>query len=335
MAELAAPAPAAARGRGRGQALGRYLAVRLAHSVFVVWAAYTLSFVILYLVPGDPVEMMVSSSGVISVTSQQIAQLRAEYGVDRSPPAQYLTNLWDALHLDFGRSLQRGQSALDIIGGALPSTIELAGAALVVAALVGWALALGATATRARSTQRFLLALPALGVAVPSFWIGLVLLQVLSFHWHLLPAFGDTGPRGLILPAVTLAVPTAAFLARMLAASLWRVLADPHVTTARAKGLGRWRIHQRHALRNALPPVLAVAGVLVGNLLAGSVVVETVFSRPGLGRVVEAAVTSKDIPVVQALVVFFAVVFVTVNLLVDLAHPLLDPQVTLTGTRRR
>ncbi|EIV92569.1 ABC transporter permease [Frankia sp. QA3] len=331
MAELVAVAPEL----GRGGVVGRYLAVRLAHSVFVVWAAYTLSFVILYLVPGDPVEMMVSSSGVISVTAQQIAQLRAEYGVDRPPPAQYLTNLWHALHLDFGRSLQRGQSALDIIGGALPSTLELAGAALLLAVLVGWALALGATVTRVRWLQRFLLALPALGVAVPSFFIGLVLLQVLSFRWHLLPAFGDDGPRGLILPAITLSVPTAAFLARMLAQSLWRVLADPHVTTARAKGLGRWRIHLRHALRNALPPVLAVAGVLVGNLLAGSVVVETVFSRPGLGRVVEAAVTSKDIPVVQALVVLFAVVFVTVNLLVDLAYHLLDPQVTVAMVRRR
>ncbi|EFC85238.1 binding-protein-dependent transport systems inner membrane component [Parafrankia sp. EUN1f] len=312
---------------------GRYLATRLAHSVFVVWAAYTFSFVVLYLVPGDPVEMMVSNGGVISVTSEQIAELRAEFGVDQSPPAQYLTNLWHAVHLDFGRSLQRGQPALDIIAGAVAPTVALAGAAIVLAVTVGWALALWATLTRVRWMQRLVLLLPALGVAVPSFWIGLVLLQVLSFRWHVLPAFGDDGPRGLVLPTVTLAVPTAAFLSRMLAQSLSRVLADPHVTTARAKGLGRWRIHLHHALRNALPPVLAVAGVLVGNLLAGSVVVETVFSRPGLGRVVETAVTSKDIPVVQALVVLFAIVFVTVNLLADLAHHLLDPRVTLAGPR--
>jgi peptide/nickel transport system permease protein len=176
-----------------------------------------------------------------------------------------------------------------------------------------------------------MLALPPLGVSLPTFWVGLMLVQLLSFRIQLFPAFGNEGISGLVLPAVTLAVPTSALLAQVLAKSLATTLGEPYIDTARAKGAGRARVHFRHALRNAALPALTVAGLLVGNLVAGSVVVESVFARNGVGRTTVAAVTVQDIPVVQAVVVFGAFVFVLVNLAVDLVYPVLDPRIVTAG----
>ncbi|MEU8344327.1 ABC transporter permease [Spirillospora sp. NPDC048832] len=171
-------------------------------------------------------------------------------------------------------------------------------------------------------------------MSVPGFWAGLMLLQVFSFKARLFPAFGEGGPRGLVLPAVTLAIPTGAVIAQVLSKSLLTALDEPYVQTARAKGAGRARIHLRHALRNASLPALTIVGLLVGQLMAHAVVVETVFSRNGLGRVTASAVTAQDIPVVQGVVVFGALVFVLANLAVDLIYPLLDPRIVVAGTSR-
>jgi peptide/nickel transport system permease protein len=159
-----------------------------------------------------------------------------------------------------------------------------------------------------------------------------MLVQVFAFGLGLLPSVGANGPAALVLPAITLGLPTGALVAQVLAKSLAQALAEPYVTTARAKGVGRAGIHLRHALRNAALPALTVLGYIVGNLLAGSVVVETVFTRPGLGRLTVAAVGVQDIPLVQGIVVFAAAVFVLVNLLVDLIYPLLDPRITTGAT---
>jgi peptide/nickel transport system permease protein len=179
------------------------------------------------------------------------------------------------------------------------------------------------------------LSLPPLGVSLPTFWVGLMLVQLLSFRAQLFPAFGNDGVRSLVLPAVTLAVPTSALLAQVLAKSLATTLDEPYIETAKAKGATPARIHFRHALRNAALPALTVAGLLVGNLVAGSVVVESVFARNGVGRVTVNAVTVQDIPVVQGVVVFGALVFVLVNLAVDLIYPLLDPRIVRAGPARQ
>jgi peptide/nickel transport system permease protein len=179
-----------------------------------------------------------------------------------------------------------------------------------------------------------LLSLPGLGVSLPTFWIGLMLVQLLSFRVHLFPAFGNDGLRGLVLPAVTLAVPTGAQLAQVLAKSLSTTLEEPYIQTARAKGAGPLRVHLGHALRNAGLPALTILGLLVGNLLAGSVVVESVFSRDGIGRATVGAVTVQDIPVVQGVVVLGATAFVLANLIVDLVYPLLDPRIVLASARQ-
>jgi peptide/nickel transport system permease protein len=313
----------------------RYAALRLAQAAGVLWAAYTVSFLVLDLLPGDPVSAMAGAGAdQAGVDPARIARLKAEYGFDEPIPVQYVHYLGRALRGDFGDSVSSGRPVTSVIGDALPSTLQLVAAALALAVLLGGGLALAATYTSRRWLRQLLLSLPPLGVSVPTFWAGLMLVEIFSFRARLLPAFGNGGLRGLILPAVTLAIPTGAIVAQVLAKSLLTALDEPYVQTARAKGAGRARIHLRHALRNASLPALTVVGVLVGQLMANSVVIETVFSRNGLGRVTAGAVTTQDIPLVQGVVVFGSLVFVLVNLIVDLAYPLLDPRISAAGGRR-
>jgi peptide/nickel transport system permease protein len=308
----------------------RYLARRLTQAVFVLWAAFTLSFGVLYLLPGDPVSVMAGGTGA-GVDPSQLADLRAQYGFDKPVIEQYASRLWDATHGDFGGSVQTGDPVALVIAQALPATLQLTAAALLLAVVLGAGLALWATSTRIRWLRRLLLSAPAVGVSVPTFWVGLLLVQLFSFRLRMVPAVGNEGLRSLVLPVITLALPAACVVAQLYAKSLRTVLAEPYIATALAKGAGRARVQLRHAARNASIPALTVAGVLTGNLLAGSVVIETVFSRNGLGRVTAQAVTAHDIPLVQGLVVVGALVFVLVNLAVDLIYPLLDPRLAVAA----
>ncbi|WP_405151178.1 ABC transporter permease [Sphaerisporangium sp. NBC_01403] len=314
----------------------RYLASRLGQAVVVLWAAYTVSFLVLDFLPGDPVSAMAAGGlDQAAIDPAQLEALRREYGFDRPILVQYLGYLGRAVRGDFGNSVATGRPVTSTLADALPYTLQLTAAALVLAVLVGGALALYATYTAHSWLRQLLVSLPALGVSLPTFWIGLMLVQLLSFRLRLLPAFGDEGAASLILPAVTLAVPTGAMLTQLLAKSLLTTLDEPYVQTARAKGAGRIRVHLRHALRNAALPALTMVGILVGNLMAGSVVVETVFSRNGVGRETVSAVTVQDIPVVQGVVVFGALTFVLANLAVDLIYPLFDPRIVVAAARPR
>ncbi|MFG2472376.1 ABC transporter permease [Streptomyces canus] len=312
----------------------RYVLWRLAQAVGVLWAAYTLAFLLLDLLPGDPVAAM-AGAGLNStqVTPERLAELRAQYGFDQPLLVRYATSLGHALSGDFGDSVATGRPVADTLADALPPTLQLTGVALPLAVLLGGALALAATSTRRRRLRGLLLSLPAVGISLPAFWVGLMLVQLFSFRVRLFPAFGNEGAAGLVLPAVTLAVPAAMLVAQVLSKSLLAVLDEPYVQTARAKGGGRARVQFHHALRNASLPALTVVGVLAGQLTANAVVVENVFSRNGLGRITTDAVTVRDIPVVQGVVVFGALVFVLVNLLVDLAYPLLDRRIVTSGLR--
>lgn len=310
--------------------MGRYLLARLAQAAIVLWAAWTVAFVILYALPGDAVEVRLGT-GASTITPEQIAALRADYGLDRPLPTQYLTQLGHALTGDLGRSFDNGQPVTVLIAQALPATAALAGLALLLSVLLGGGLALLAAGARSPRWSRALLNLPALGVAVPGFWVGLMLLQVFSFRLPLFPALGNDGWASLVLPAVTLAIPTSAVIAQLLAKSLYRAMREPWADTARAKGAPERRVLLRHALRNAALPALTITGVLVGQLLSGTVVTETVFSRSGLGRLTAGAVSSQDTPLVQGLVLFGAAVFVLTTLLVDLVYPILDRRILTTG----
>lgn len=315
-----------------GSPLLRYLGRRVLLAGAVLWAAFTVSFLVLFWLPGDPVETM-AGGGLTGepLPPAELDALRARYGLDQPLVVQYGLRLAAAVRGDLGTSIQNGQDVTTLVAEALPSTLALAVAALTTAVVGGVALALVATYTRSRWLRQLLLSLPPLGVALPVFWVGLLLVQVFSFWLGVFPAVGARGPSALVLPAVTIAVPLGAQVAQVLAACLDRALADPYVVTARAKGVGRVAIHLRHALQNAAIPALTVAGLTVGQLLTSTVVVETVFTRPGVGRLTVSAVGVQDIPVVQGIVVFAAVVYVGVNLLVDLVYPVLDPRIAVAA----
>jgi peptide/nickel transport system permease protein len=310
----------------RNDSLGRYLLRRTGQAVFVLWAAFTVSFLILYALPSDPVSLMTGGQSN-DFTPEQLDALRHDYGLDRPLLQQYFSKLGNALQGDLGRSIVTGRQVTTLIADALPATAQIAGLGLLLAVLGGGSIAVLSTATRSRRLSQFLLGLPPLGVAIPSFWLGLLLLQQFSFNWALVPALGNEGWRSVVLPAITLAVPTGAMIAQVLAKSLRTTMHEAYIDTARAKGATPRRVQLHHALRNASLPALTMAGIIVGNLLSGSVVVETVFSRTGLGRMTSASVSAQDIPVVQGLVLFGALVFVVVNLVIDLIYPLLDPRI--------
>lgn len=311
--------------------MARYIALRLLQAIGVLWAAYTVSFLVLYSLPGDPARLLAGPDAT-DITAAQLDALRAQYGLDKPLVVQYLDRVDGLLHGDFGTSTPTGRPVAELIGEAVPSTLQIAALGLVLAVLVGGGLALAATLTRNRGLGQLLLALPPIGVAVPGFWFALLLIQWFSFGIPLFPAVGNEGAASVVLPAITLALPTGATIAQLLSKSLIMTLHEPYIDTAWAKGAGPGRAHVLHALRNAALPALTVTGLIVGQLLSGTVVTETVFSRPGLGRVTATAVAQQDIPVVQGIVLFAAAVFVLTNLLVDLVYPLLDPRIVI---RRR
>ena len=327
-------AGSAVRRAGSRTDVGRYVGSRVLQAIWVLWAAFTISFVVLYLLPADPVSMAADSAGTGAPVDQvAIAELQARYGLDKPLWEQYVTALGNAVTGDLGRSINTGQPVTEALGDVIPATLGLAALALLFAVIGGTILAFAATYTRRPWLRNTLSALPPLGVSVPTFWTGLLLLQLFSFRLHWFPAFGGTGLRGTLLPALTLALPIGAVLAQVLAAGLEHTWRQPFTDVALAKGASRWWVQRRHIARLASVPAFTIAGVLVGTMLAGSVVVESVFARAGVGRLTQTSVLNQDIPVVQGVVLLSALIFVAVNLAVDLLYPLLDPRIT--GTRRR
>ena len=309
-----------------------YVLRRIGQAVLVLWAAYTVTFAILYLLPGDPVALMLSANNieVDSLTPQEREVAAARLGLDRPLWEQYLGMLAAALRGDFGTSFTKGIPVTDLLAQRLPGTVALSAIAIVLALVFGVAIALiAAWLPRGRLADLFRRA-PAIGVSVPNFWIGLLLIQVFAFTLGWFPAMGSEGWQSLVLPALTMAIPTAAVLAQVLTRSFDDTLGESYIATARAKGLDRWAVLTRHAFRNAALPTLTILGLLVGATVTGSIVVETVFSRNGVGRLAQESVLSQDIPVVQAIVVLAAAAFVVVNLIVDLLYPLLDPRIART-----
>nr|AAC18097.1 membrane protein of putative ABC transporter [Streptomyces roseofulvus] len=308
----------------------RYLARRLGRVVLVVWAAYTLSFAVLYLLPGDPVQTMLSGAAGgdgAAVDPHEAQRLRHTLGLDRPLAVQYTSMLGHALRGDLGTSIRSGAPVRGQLAQALPDTLSVALPALVLSVLVALCLALLGAWPRRRALRRAATALPSLGTAMPSFWLGLLLAQWVSFRWGLLPATGGgRSPRATLLAALTLALPIGCVLAQVLGRGLRAALAEPYADVARSRGAGRARLLLARALRNASVAALALLGVVCGQLLAGAVLVETVFARGGIGRLAMDAVTYQDLPVVQGVVVLAALVAALVNLVVDLLLPLLEPR---------
>jgi len=305
--------------------MSRYLAVRLGQAAIVLWAAFTITFVLLQLLPGDSI-MIKFENPELGLSPEEIASIRDYYKIDQPAILQYLNTVLGFLGGDFGYSMQTGTPVLERLAEGVPETVRLAGSAFVVAVVLAVSIAFVSSYTRFAWIRNVLLSLPSLFISVPTFWLGILLIQVFSFQLKLVPVIGGTELQSLILPVATLAVPIAAPLAQVLCRSLDQVYTQPFVSVIAAKGASRAWILWRHVARNALLPALTIAGLTFGELIAGSVVTETVFGRNGIGRLTEQAVSSQDIPVMQAIVVLAALVFVGVNLLVDVLFPVLDPR---------
>jgi peptide/nickel transport system permease protein len=307
----------------------RYIAGRVAQAVLVLWAAFTVSFVVLYLLPSDPVSILLGQAAGpgAAVSPAAIAKVKHEYGLDQPVIVQYFHQLVRALQFNFGNSISQGLPVNRLLQEDVPPTLALAACAILLTVVFGVLLAFVATFVQASWLRRILERLPAVGVSLPTFFVGLLLIQLFSFTFHWFPAAGSTGFATLVLPAVTMSLPSSGVLAQVLIRSLNDTLGEAYLTTARAKGLGRFAIHARHALGNAVLPALTILGLLVGATMTQAVVAETVFSRIGVGRLAQQAVTAQDIPVVQGIVVIAAALFVTINLVIDLIYPLLDPRV--------
>ncbi|HWH25438.1 MAG TPA: ABC transporter permease [Pseudolysinimonas sp.] len=311
--------------------LPRYIAGRLGQAVLVLWAAYSVAFAVLYLLPGDPLAISLAASGVQadSLSPAQLATARHNLGLDGSPFQQYLTTGWKFLHGDFGSSLASGQPVAGLLAERLPHTLALAGIAVVLSLVGGGLIAYLAAYIQWAPARALLRRLPSLGYSVPSFWIGLLLIQLFAFTLGWLPATGNTGPHNLILPAITLSVASSAVYAQVLIRGFDDVRDEPYIATARAKGLSRGQAQLRHGLRNASLPLITLIPLQIGNTVSASVLVETVFARFGVGRLAQDSVLRQDIPVVLAIVVLSAAAFVVVNLVVDLIYPALDPRIRL------
>jgi ABC-type dipeptide/oligopeptide/nickel transport system permease component len=294
----------------------------LALAIPVLIGVSLVTFMMSHLVPGDPVTVMLGTNA----TAENKARLREQLGLNDPLYVQYARYMDRALHGDLGRSIRSGQPVVSEIRERLGSTLQLTLSAMVLAIVVGIGLGVAAAATNNAFAQAGIMSFALLGISMPTFWSGILLILLFGLKLHWFPIAGS-GPKALVLPAITLAAPAAAVLARMTRSTMLEVLNQDFVRTARAKGLRERVVIFQHTLRNALIPVTTIIGLQFGGLLTGAVIVESVFSRPGLGRYAVNAISSRDFPQIQGTVLLAAIVYVFVNLVVDLLYAVLDPRI--------
>jgi peptide/nickel transport system permease protein len=302
-----------------------FLFHRLLGALVVIAGVATLVFLLIHLVPGDPVEVMLGESA--SVADREA--LRAALGLDQPVAVQYLDYMQGLLQLDLGSSFHFRRPVTELLLERLPATLVLAAVTLVFTLLISLPLGILAAVRRDTATDTGAMTFSLLGVSIPNFWLGPLLILVFSLWLGWFPVSGRDGFSSVILPAVTLATGLAAILSRMVRSSMLEVLGEDYMRTARAKGLPPVTILLHHGLRNALLPVITLLGLQLGALLAGAVITETVFSWPGVGLLTIEAIQSRDYPVVQACVLLISTGYVFINLLTDIAYAGIDPRIRL------
>jgi peptide/nickel transport system permease protein len=308
----------------------RQVATRVLATVPVLFGIALIAFVLMRLVPGDVVDAMLAESAQDPVVA---AELRRVFGLDRPAPVQLLDYLGGLARGDLGTSLRTGRPVLEEIGARFPATLELALAALLVSLVIAIPSGVISATRRNRLPDYLARTVSLLGLSVPNFWLGILLITLFAVELRLLPsggfaAFSDPvqNLKLLVMPALTLGASIAAVTMRMTRSSLLEVLEQEYVRTARSKGLRERSVIYGHALRNALIPVVTILGIQAGRLLGGTVVIEQVFGWPGIGSMVVRAISQRDYPLIQGSVVFLALLFVVVNLVVDILYLYLDPK---------
>lgn len=300
-----------------------FLARRLALTLVVLLGVATLVFSLIHLVPGDPAQAMLGEGAA----PEDIAQLRGRLGLDRPLVEQYAAYMRGLVRGDLGTSLRTQQPVTDQIAERIPATAELAGAAMLVAVLLAVPLGVIAAVWRGTWVDQSAMALALTGISVPGFWLGPLLALIFAVELGWLPVSGRGSLAHLVLPAVTLGTALAAILARMTRASVLEELREQYVIAARARGATRARAVLAHALRNSLIPVVTILGLQLGAVLTGSIITETIFSWPGVGRLLIQSINFRDYPMVQGCILLIAVTYVAMNLLTDLVYGWLDPRI--------
>lgn len=328
---------------------------RILYAIPIMFGVAIVVFIFVRLTPGDPVDIMMGQGGAIS--SGEIEQLRAEFHLDEPLPTQLWYFLRDAVGGDLGYSYVRKQPVTTLIADRLPATIELATGALFLALLIAFPIGIISAVRQNSLLDRLSMSFSFLGISMPGFWLGIVLILIFAVSLRWLPVQGrlsseislqqitgfyvldsiltGNGPalwssiKHLALPSITLGAAVAAIVARVLRSSMLEVLRSDYVQLARAKGAPEWLVIIKHALRNALIPTVTVVGLQIGVLLGGNMIIETVFGWPGLGRLVVDAIFNRDFPLIQGAVMVYALTFILANLVVDVLYTYLNPRITL------
>jgi peptide/nickel transport system permease protein len=306
----------------------RYVLERLGYAVIVVWGAFTGAFFLLYIVPGDAAGglTMGASGGDVE---KLLAEQRQLLGLDRPVLVQYWDALYGALTGDFGDSIYQRRPAVDVFFEAFPATLQLAFLGLALAVVLGVTLSVVIELTSWRWLRETLVSLPPVAVSLPPFVVALLLVQAVAFKLGWIDAFGDKTVLGLLVASLSIAVAGGGTVAQLLTANLRGALSSPYIESARNWGLSRFDVVVRHALRNASLPVITALGTLIGVMVGGTVLTETVFSRVGVGRLIVDSVNGRDMPVVLIAVTVSALIFVTVNFVVDLIYPVIDKRIRM------
>lgn len=299
-------------------------AVRLVSAIPVVFGVVVIVFVLLRILPGDPVDIMATN---MAMSAEDMERLREQLGLNDPLPVQFATYVGDLLRGDFGRSFFSNRPVAEQLLQQMPATIALTCAAVLVAIVIGFPLGVLAAVRRNTWVDRAAMLTALLGVSMPSFWTSILLIWLFGVTLRWLPIAGSDSLRHLVLPALALGLGTAAIIARLVRSSMLEVLGQDYITTARAKGLADRMVVFRHALRNALIPVITIIGLQVSTLLGGAVVVETIFSRRGVGTLIVRAVLERDFPVVQASIFLIAFTYILVNLFTDILYAYVDPRI--------
>jgi ABC-type dipeptide/oligopeptide/nickel transport system permease component len=289
-------------------------------------------FLILRVVPGDPVTAMLAGA---PATTERIAELREQFGLNQPLPLQYVTFLFDAVRGDLGTSFATRNEVSTMIAQQFLPTLTLALSAALFSAIVGVVLGTIAAAYPHSVWDGAIRVFSLLGTAMPAFWIGLMLIMVVSFQFKLLPATGTDGIERLILPTIALGIGAAGVVTRLVRNNMLEVMGENFVSALYAKGVGRGNVLVKHVLRNAVIPAITVIGLQIGALLAGAVIVESVFARQGLGSLLTQAIATTDYPVIQGIVLVIAITYIVINIVVDISYAYVDPRIrsTLTATK--
>ncbi|MEO7136241.1 MAG: ABC transporter permease [Gemmatimonadales bacterium] len=303
--------------------MSRFILYRLALLVPTLFGVLLVTFLLLYVAPGDPVQAMVGERA----DAETLARLRAELRLDDPLYQQFGHYVGGVLRGDLGTSYITRRPIVRDLLERFPATLRLAGAAMLFAAIVGIGVGIFGAWRPGSWADRFATFAAYLGVSFPVYWVGLILILIFAVHLRWLPPSGSSGALYLILPAITLGMRSVAFLSRMTRAAMQEVLQSDFIRTARAKGLNESRVVLSHGFRNALLPVVTVLGLDFGSYLTGSILTETIFSWPGVGRYVLTAIDKRDLPAVQGSILFLSLVFVMVNLITDLLYARVDPRV--------